>query len=53
MRFQIHTPCVADGGKKCYDCNSPERICNAFLILERPLNGMEVELLFVDEELGF
>lgn len=53
MRFQVKTPCVAKGGGKCYDCNSPERICNAFLILERPLNGMEVELLFVDEELGF
>ena len=53
MRFQIKTPCVANGGDKCYDCNSPARICNAFLILERPCSGMEVELLFVDEELGF
>lgn len=53
MRFGTKTPCVANGGDKCYDCNSPARICNATVILERPCNGMEVELLFVNEELGF
>lgn len=53
MRFQTKTPCVANGGDKCYDCNSPARICNAMVILSRPCNGMEVELLFVDEELGY
>lgn len=53
MRFQKKTPCVAGGGKKCYDCVCPERICNAVLILERPCNGMETEVVFIDENLGF
>lgn len=53
MRFQKKTPCVANGGGKCFDCNSPERICNAMVIMARPMGGMEVELLFIDEELGF
>ncbi|MCI8454634.1 MAG: LUD domain-containing protein [Lachnospiraceae bacterium] len=52
-RFQTKTPCVASGGEKCFACNSPERICNATVILERPMKGMETELLFIDEELGF
>ncbi|MCI8511140.1 MAG: LUD domain-containing protein [Lachnospiraceae bacterium] len=52
-RFRTKTPCVASGGEKCFDCNSPERICNATVILERPMKGMETELLFIDEELGF
>lgn len=53
MRFQSKTPCVANNGDHCYDCNSPDRICNATLILERPCRGMDVEILFVDEDLGF
>lgn len=53
MRFQVNTPCVANGGDRCYDCNSPDRICHATVILNRPCKGMEVELLFIDEELGF
>lgn len=53
MRFQVDTPCVANGGDRCYDCNSPDRICHATVILNRPCKGMEVELLFIDEELGF
>lgn len=31
----------------------PESICRAMLILSRPCNGMEVELLFIEEELGY
>lgn len=53
LRFNSKTPCVANGGDRCYDCNSPDRICNAMLILERPCNGMDVEILFIEEDLGF
>lgn len=53
MRFGIKTPCVANNGDKCYNCNSPARICNATVILERPCNGMEVELVFVNEDMGY
>lgn len=53
VRLNRKTPCVANGGDKCYNCNSPERICNATVIIERPCGGMEVELLFVNEELGY
>lgn len=53
VRLNRKTPCVANGGDKCYNCNSPERICNATVIIERPCGGMEVELLFINEELGY
>lgn len=53
VRLGVNTPCVANGGDRCYDCNSPERICHTTVILERPCKGMEVEILFVDEPLGY
>lgn len=53
LRLNTKTPCVANGGDRCYDCNSPARICNATVILERPCGGMNVEVLFIEEDLGF
>lgn len=53
MRLNVKTPCVANGGDRCYDCSSPERICNATVILERPCRGMEVEIVFLEEESGY
>lgn len=53
VRLGVNTPCVANGGDRCYDCSSPERICHATVILERPCKGMEVEVVFVDEVLGY
>ena len=51
-RLSRKTPC-AKLGDKCYNCNSPERICNATVIIERPCGGTETVILFVDEELGY
>lgn len=53
VRLGFKTPCAANGGDRCYDCNSPERICHATVILERPCKGMEAEIVFVDEALGY
>lgn len=50
-RLGRKTPC-AEKGDRCYDCSSPERICNGFLILARPMNGTKVTVVLVDEELG-
>lgn len=51
QRLKLKTPCAAKADK-CYDCNSPERSCNATLILDRPLTGMPTEVIFIDEDLG-
>lgn len=53
IRFQKKTPCAQNGGDRCYDCNSPDRICKATVILERPCNGMEVEIIFINKDLGY
>lgn len=52
-RFGLSTPC-SSSDDKCFDCNSPQRICNAMVIYERPMQSLEyVEVIFVDEELGY
>lgn len=50
-RLGRQTPCAA-GELKCYDCSSPQRICNGFLTLERLMMGTKMTVLLVDEDLG-
>ncbi len=51
-RLGLKTPCALSGDK-CYDCNSPQRICRAVVLLERPTNGQEVEVILINEALGY
>jgi len=51
VRLNRNTPCAVTG--KCHNCNSPDRICSMTVIVERPGTGMDVEILFVNEELGY
>lgn len=45
------TPCATTG--KCSDCNSPDRICRAFVVHARPMSGMQrTEIVLVGEVLG-
>lgn len=46
------TPCALDGSK-CFDCNSPERLCRTMTITWRPMKGVHAEVIIIDEELGF
>ena len=49
-RFPYDTPCKIDG--KCHDCRSPQRVCNALVVLWGPMMGMETEIVLIDEKLG-
>ncbi len=51
-RLGLKTPCAVKGDR-CYDCNSPQRICRGVLLLERPTNGQPVEVLLINEPLGY
>lgn len=51
QRLGRKTPCAAKGDH-CYNCNSPERICRATVILDRPTNAVTAEIVFVNEDLG-
>ena len=50
-RFGKDTPCVK-GELRCYDCRSPERICRATVIMDRPTGAVPAEIVFVNEDLG-
>ncbi len=52
QRVGAKTPCAVRGDK-CYNCNSPERICRVVTVVERPPMGMDAGVLFVDEDLGY
>ncbi len=51
-RLNRKTPCAVKGDR-CYDCNSPERICrNLSVFWQRPM-GAEYEVILINEELGY
>lgn len=52
QRLNRKTPCAVKGDK-CYDCNSPERICrNLSVFWEKP-TGAEYEVILIRENLGY
>lgn len=52
-RLNRETPCVKKE-LRCYDCNSPQRICNGLSVLWKPLGGaQETHVLLIDEDLGY
>lgn len=46
----FNTPCAKTG--KCADCNSPQRICNARLSLERCFPKGRILVILIDEKAG-
>ena len=51
-RLNRKTPCAVKGDK-CYDCNSPERICRNLSVLWSKPTGADYEVILIKEELGF
>ena len=51
QRLGKKTPCAVKGDR-CYNCKSPDRICQSFVTLWGPSMGMETEVILVDEDLG-
>ncbi len=52
QRLHRRTPCAVKGDR-CYDCKSPERICHGLLVFWQSMNSMPMEVVLVDEELGY
>lgn len=50
-RMNLDTPCAKTG--RCMDCSSKQRICNATVVLERRLMGYQMDVVLVDEDLGY
>ena len=53
QRLNKKTPCAVKADK-CYDCASPERICNALVVFWHKPGGIgRCEVVLVDEDLGY
>ena len=52
QRLGRKTPCAAKGDR-CYDCDSPERICRSLVVLYKKMGSMDMEVVLVDQELGY
>ena len=51
-RLGISTPCAVRGDK-CYDCDSPQRICRNLSVFWKKPTGCEYEILLINEQLGY
>ena len=51
-RLNRKTPCAVNGDR-CYDCNSPERICRNLSVLWDKPTGADYEVILIEEKLGF
>lgn len=53
QRLNCKTPCAVKGDK-CYNCNSPSRICRALTVLwKKPFGIPFAEVVLIDQELGY
>ena len=52
QRLNRQTPCAVKGDK-CYNCKSPDRICNALSVFWHRPGSCEMEIVLVDQELGY
>ena len=52
QRKNLSTPCAAKADR-CYNCKSPDRICRGVAVMLAPMKGMETEIVFIDEDIGF
>nr|WP_288794063.1 lactate utilization protein [uncultured Eubacterium sp.] len=51
QRFNIDTPCKKTG--KCFDCKSPTTICCQMLITRYSMHPGRINVVLVNDELGF
>lgn len=51
MRLNRKTPCAKTG--YCADCKSPDRICNAWSVIEKSAPKNRIHVILVNEDLGF
>ena len=52
QRLSKKTPCAVKGDK-CYDCDSPDRICRGLVVLWEKMSSMDMEVVLIGEELGY
>ena len=52
QRLGVKTPCAVKADH-CYDCKSPQRICRGLVVLWERMKSCEMEVVLIDEDLGY
>ena len=52
QRLGRKTPCAVKADK-CYNCSSPDRICKGLVVLYQKMRAMDMEVVLIDQELGY
>jgi hypothetical protein len=52
QRLGKNTPCAKEADR-CYDCQSPERICRSLMVFWEKPRACAFEVILIDEELGY
>ena len=52
QRLSKKTPCAIKGDR-CYNCSSPDRICRGLVVLWETMMDIQMEVVLVDEDLGY
>ena len=52
QRLGVKTPCAIKADR-CYNCKSPERICRGLVVLWGRMKSCGMEVVLIDEELGY
>ncbi len=52
QRLKRKTPCALKADR-CYNCSSPERICNGTILYQQKMNDIAMEVLLINQNLGF
>lgn len=52
QRLGRKTPCAVRADR-CYNCSSPDRICNGLQVLWHAMAGAEMEVILINEDLGY
>ncbi|EOD00448.1 lactate utilization protein [Caldisalinibacter kiritimatiensis] len=51
QRLNRNTPCAKTG--YCMDCNSPDRICNEYVLIKGQMEKDRIHVIIVNKELGY
>ena len=51
-RLGAATPCAAKGDR-CYNCDSPARICRGLSVLWKKPGGCDYEIVLINEDIGY
>lgn len=52
QRLGVKTPCAVKADH-CYNCKSPQRICRGLVVLWERMKSCEMEVVLIDEDLGY